>query len=884
MLHRVVILLLLVLSFHPGMTQPGIDIKGSVTDSTGAALIKATVLLISGKDSLSELTREDGSYLFQLPAAGAIELLVSMKGYLPFRNVFALGKDIPLGKDKKSFLLEPVVLQADYRELEPVTVIRIRPVIIRGDTVDYNAAAFPVRDGSEVEDLLKRMPGIEVDAQGNVLVQGKKIGKVLVDGKEFFGGDVLLAIRNLPADIVEKIQVVDDYGDKARLTGVKSGDAQKVLNIVLQKDKRHGQFGQVEGGGGNQGKYLGHVSGNAFTGDRQLSADASLSNNSSAGRDLAKSLSLGYADRWKKKWEGNGNLSVSGDDRVQQGSSTQDNTYYNSKLHQEQSNQSDGSNRSLNAGFSLTHRPDSNSQLRITPSLNLQDSKQDALSTFSTREQDSGFVKTTNGNSHNQTTNHTVTGGVNGYFEKIAPHSRSRFSLSADLNYSLNNPFSDNQSTTTATASGITGITRQHYLVTNTNTGLTGGATVNYFAPLGKATFLELSYDWHSTRTANNKITRQTDSTHPQPALIDSLSNDYLFHSVTQRLHAGYISHVKKLDMTLILEAQPGSLDGVTSGKGTTQTYHYFTLLPTAQLAYAFSREKKLSFNYSGSTSPPSLQQLSPIEDLSNPQYPVTGNPALKPAVNQSLNLQYEQSALKPTQYSGFGLGLNYTSTQNMIITNLVHPRDTGAVIQRTTFLNANGSSTLQGNFHISFPAFLHKQLRITTDGTILNSQGISMVDSVLSASTSLTYAQGIHCNWNIPDKSEVDLSANYSHTSTRYHSGNQLSSQSSAVGWSLNNRHTFFKQWILNYSMSQSYTGSTGQGLQSNPTMLNAALQRQFLRKNRASIIFSAYDLLNQNSGAMQSSTPTSVTISHTALTGRYYMLSFQLKLQNFH
>lgn len=870
-------ILLICLQYHAAYAQQSFNLSGKVTDTAGTALSHATIRLVAGKDTLNTQTGDGGLFSINNLTTRKFRLWVTMKGFRSYEKSFSVNKD------NRSTQLEPITLQTNYDELDPVTITRVRPITIGEDTISYHAAAFLIRDGSAVEDLLKKLPGIEVDANGNVIAQGKKIGRVMVDGKDFFGGDVLKATRNLPANILDMIQVVDDYGDKARLTGVKSGEAQKVLNIVLKKDKRQGQFGQAEVGLGNHGKYLAHAFANSFKEERQLSIEGGLINNSVAGRSLSKNLGVNYADRWNKRWEGNGNVSISGSDQARAGSTIQDNFFSNSQFHQEQRNQSSSSGEGANIDFTLTHRVDTNSLLRINPSLSIERNTQDAISLFSTREEDSGFVKTTSGNSQNKGKGHAINTRLNGYFERTFPHSRRRLSISAWFNYSGNKPYNDNLSSTTTSANGSNGAILQHYLVSNTNFLWSGEATINYYAPLWNSSFLELMYDWRPNRTENRKLTQQMDSSHPNPVYVDSLSNNYQFQSVTQRLHVGYMSHAKKLDITLSLDAQPGSIEGQTVGKGNLQSYRYFNMLPSAQFNYSLTRERKLSFNYNSSISPPGLQQLQPVEDLSNPQYPVTGNPALKPSLNESYNLNYEQSSLQPTQYTGFGLGMGYNTTQHMIITNLVHPHDTSSVVQQTTFLNANGMNSLYGNFHISFPPFWGKRIRVTTDGSISNSHTISMVDSVLNRANSLNWGEGMHVSMNIPNRLDVDFSANYNHTSTRYQSGNNLPSQSSSASWSMTNRHTFFRQWIVNYSLSQSYTSGPGGILRSNPAMLNASMQWQFMRNNKATLSMVVYDLLNGNSGANQSVTPTSVTINRTELTGRYFFCTFLLKLSRF-
>src|SRR6185312_6841081 len=178
--------------------------------------------------------------------------------------------------------LAPIVLKADAVMLSGVTITDVNAVKVKEDTVEYNAAAYKVREGAAVEDQIKKMPGLDVDKDGNITAQGKSVTKVRLNGKDYMAGDVTSLTRNLPADLVQSVQIVDDYGDQANITGIKTGDPQKVLNINIRKDKNHGYFGQGTAGGGRDaitqidgtkdgGRYIASTNIFTFDGNRQIS-------------------------------------------------------------------------------------------------------------------------------------------------------------------------------------------------------------------------------------------------------------------------------------------------------------------------------------------------------------------------------------------------------------------------------------------------------------------------------------------------------------------------------------------------------------------------------------------------------------------------------------
>ena len=857
--------------------QLAFHLSGKVTDTAGIALSHATIMLIAVQDTLNTLTGDDGNFSITNWKTRKFKLRVTMKGYLSFIHAYSMPTD------QQSVQIQLITLRADYNELDPATVTRVRPISIQEDTVSYNVAAFPVRDGSEVEDILKRLPGVEVDINGNVIVQGKILGKVLVNGKEFFGGDVLLAIRNLPADVVDKLQVIDDYGDKARLTGVKSGESAKVLNIVLKQDKRNGEFGRLEAAGGDQGKYTTDVFGNAFKGERQLSANANVSNNSPAGSDLSKHGGFNYADQWDPRWGGAFNLNSSSQIPHSASSSLSNSYYPGEQLQQTQDSRNSSHSVNNNINTRLTFKPDSYSTLRLNATGGINQSNSQVSSNFTTLQQDSGYSKSTNGQSlnGNQSTTQNLNSGL--YYEKLSPHSRRRFSIQANVDYRGGNQSSNNQSTASVLTDSIPSNSFLHYLTSNQSQTWNLNLNSNYFLPLGPTFFLELGYRAQSSTSCNNILTRQPDSVSGVLQTIDSLSENILLRSTTQNFHAAYTGKLHRLDLTAALDAQPGQQRGTADSKGDIISYNYFSLLPNLEAAWNVDKSRKINITYNSQPNLPGLQQLAPFRNVSNPQYPVTGNPNLKPSYTNNISLHYEQSSLLPTQFFGFGIGFNYSSTQHTIIQNLTTPKDSSQVIQATTYLNAGNTNNLTANYHLTLPAFFNKRLRINYSGSLGETQTITMTDSIQYPTQTWTWAQSLHLQLLIPDLIESDLSGTYSESHSVYPAGSSLLNTFRSASLALNSRHYFFHYWILNYQLAQSYT-SNGNRLEPAPATLSASLQRQFLPHNMATITLTGYNLLNQSATVGQSTSPTTITQNRPVLTGRYFLLSFLIKLNHFH
>jgi hypothetical protein len=261
----------------------------------------------------------------------------------------------------------------------------------------------------------------------------------------------------------------------------------------------------------------------------------------------------------------------------------------------------------------------------------------------------------------------------------------------------------------------------------------------------------------------------------------------------------------------------------------------------------------------------------------------VKGNPSLKPAYSQSFNLRYERSTLQLLHYYDYGINLGYNTISNVILANLVHPKDTGTVIQETTYLNAGTVYTISSGYHITLPAQLNGRLKITLNGNLSYAKSLSMTDGIMYPTISRNWTQNFHLLYTIPEILESDISADYGSTLTTYHSGNPPPTLFSSAQWSASNKHFLWRRWILVYSLSQNLTSGRNAGLQSNPALLTVALQRQFLKKNRLTASITADDLLNSAKAQSLAVSPTSAVTTQQVLNGRSFMFRLLWKWGKF-
>ncbi len=252
-------------------------IKGLVIDSTSQkALLEANVSLLNGRDSSFvqvQSTGGEGDFTLTGIAPGTYQVLVSFVGYQS-KNL-----RVTITPERPEVVLGTILIQPKTQNLGEVVIVQERPpVSVKGDTVEFNASSFKTQPNAQVEDLIKKLPGMEVDRDGNVKAQGQDVKRVFVDGKPFFGNDPKMATRNLPADMIERVQVFDRQSDQSQFSGVDDGERDRTINLVTKRDRRRGVFGQEAFGYGTDDRYQGRISVNRFNNGQQLSAIGQLNN------------------------------------------------------------------------------------------------------------------------------------------------------------------------------------------------------------------------------------------------------------------------------------------------------------------------------------------------------------------------------------------------------------------------------------------------------------------------------------------------------------------------------------------------------------------------------------------------------------------------------
>jgi len=895
--------------------QTGREVSGLVKDSTGATLPGTSIKMLTGKDSSTVATDANGRFTFPSVTVNQFSLVVYSIGYTPLRRRFILDNATTPAQ------LAPIILKSESKTLNQVNIVDVNAVKIKEDTVEFNAAAYKVRQGAAVEDAIKKMPGMDVDKDGNITAQGKSISKVRLNGKDYMAGDVTSLTRNLPADLVQNIQVVDDYGDQANITGVKSGDPQKVLNINIKKDKNYGYFGQGTVGAGrdaipqvdgskDDNRYVASANIFSFSGDRQVSVSGNLNNtntnlfnfgggpgggrgggppglfgNNANGITTAKSFGFNYRDSWGKKITAYGSYSFANNSVNTISSSLQNNISLQTPTATTSNSVQTDNRTNHRANFNIEYKPDTVNYIKFSPTFSYAGLRttQNATNLLTSGTDTSSFYNL----ALRSRSTAPIFGGSLLYNHRFNSHGRN-FSVlvtggSTSTNY-YQNPVYDY-------LAGKANAPVNQMINTDSKTDSVG-ASFSYMEPLGKLSYLELNYGYRNARTTSDKLT-DTLTDEGVSNRYDLLSNDYRFNFITNRIGVNFRYIDKKYNYTLGVAALPTLLEG--SSSITTPTHvNTFNFTPVARFVYNFSRSQALTINYAGSPNSPTYVQLQPVIDYSSASYPVQGNPNLNPEYNNVLSVRYNKFDFATGNV--FFSNLNFTQTNDKIVANTVsYPRNytdpklAGTISTRYT--NASGFYSASA-FYLYAKPWEKRKYTLFINGNIAYNNNISYISNVDSVNfdettqkniaKNLVLTQGARFRVDITDIIDAEANASYSIN----HSNNSLSQANvnnnfRTITLGLNGKNYLWKDWTVSYDFTktiyQGYVGAT------NPNILNTYVERRFLKGNVGTLRFAVNDVFNENTGFTSTQTAYSIAQSNVNRLGRYYMLTFTLRLQKF-
>lgn len=896
-----------------GFSQKQVMVKGSVKTEDGKPLSGASVTLYYAgkKDSLKTVSNDKGAFTFNNVAPAKVQVVVSFIGFKKFANEYDY-----TGAFGEQNIWDIVMNPGDYT-LETVTVEAAK-IQIKEDTVSYKIDSTMYRKNDNVEEVLKKLPGIEVDRTGKVTAQGKEVTRVKVNGKDFFGGDVTTATRELNADMVDRIQVIDDYGDQSAFTGVRDGEASKTLNIQLKKDKNKGYFGNVTAGAGTEDRYLGGLSLNLFNNDQQVSILGNINNTNAStfnfgnsgspmgammggmarsmgigrggagagsafgnfgnndGININKSLGINFKDQWGSKVSAYGSYSVSERNSLTINNTTQQNIFQNSSVTNIQNSNNDAVNTNHRFSFNVEYTIDSFNYIKFTPNVSYRNSDATNFSDFLFLANNDAKTNEgiTSSISHSEAPNVSGTILFNHRFR-----TRGR-TLSLNLNAGSSKTESTDDFQNLSTIYPLGGGSKDSALYQNIlqdNENKNASVRASYIEPLNRKQSLEFNYAYSRQLTGNDRENYVVDPATGQLTYIDSLSNIFDNTYITNRFGVNFRTNQKKFNYSVGLAVQPASIEtnSITGKYSFKQNIvNYF---PLVRYAYNFSRSRSLSINYNGSTNQPSLTQLQPITDFSNPQFITIGNPNLRPEFNNVLSIRYNNfDFISGNVFFG---NISASFTNDKIVSNVANK---GFGVQETRYLNSDGYYTVSAFYNMSRP-FQNRKYVVSLGGNASFFNNVSFVNDQRNKGRNWLLGQRLSFDYKLKKWLESSLAVNFSLNNSEYSLQKQLNNTTRAWTISHNSRIFLPKGLVFTYDIDKTINDGFANNVTVNPLIINANLEKQFFAKKNLSVKLQAMDMLNENTNISRSVTATGFTDSRTNRLGRYYMLSFIFRLNKF-
>jgi hypothetical protein len=901
------------------------EVSGVVRDSSDNAIIGATVTLKSKKDTIRTSTNADGIFVLKNVKLAAFSIEVASMGYVTKFNKYLQNDAV------KKLVLDPIIMRENSKQLKTVTINGVPSITYKTDTVEYRASDYKVRENSTVDELLKKMEGFEVGSDGSVTHQGQAITKAKLNGKTYASGDVAAAIQNLPADIVEKIQVVDDYGDAAARTGVKDGDPQKVLNITTRADRSVGTTGRLTGQYGNNDRYnanlfvqrinanqqlglIGNlrntvngvassgVSGGATNGGGGGSVGAGARGGGSPGTTKSGGPSINYRDQWSKKVQVTGGYAYTfnNNNSINSSYGQSVSTYGSSDFVSHSTREADSKNHNFNFEMDIT--PDSANYIQITPTF-IYSSSTSASNSFSDNinRYTTGFEHpVVNGvsSSLNSAPDYSGTVFYQHIFKKPKRNISVQLSLTNSNSIVNSDKFNDYHYYGDSTENISIKDELSHLLTYRTSDNTTYRASMTYVEPLGKYSQFEFNGQTRKSQYDNKAIT-DTVLASGQLLELTRFNNVYNYSFIETRLTFNYRFTGVKYNISLGTTLVPTQLDGtkVNQGAGAdvSTSRSDFRIIPVFRFAYAWSRTERFTFAYSGSNQEPGFQQIQPFVDKSDTNNVVIGNPNLRASFSNSLTAQYNNYIANSKL--NFSVGLNGTYTQDQISSNVILQRVllTPAVpasgstpakpatyknIRNTYYVNLDDTHAIVGRYNVA-KQLDDRKYNLSLNGNVTYSYSTAMSNNVLYHNTNWRFDERfgprISPNENIEINPYIGYDISRSFTTLLNATSTSLQTTSLAI----DGKVYFLKTFQVNYSATKSYvTGLSG--LNTNPLVINMGLQKEFLKRKNLVITFDIYDLLHQNNFIEQTLPPQggyTNTLSNSL--SRYFLIGMRLNLQ---
>lgn len=923
-------------------TMSAITLSGRAIDSNDkSGLAGATVkLLKANKDStLVKGVSTDEQGYFKLTDVGQGKYIVSIN-YIGYKNC---NKNITVTKNSGNIKLEDMALEASSIMLKEAVVTGVKTeIVVKEDTVEYNADSYKTQPNAVVEDLLKRLPGVEVDSDGKITANGKEIKKILIDGKEFFADDTKVGTKNIPVNIVDKVQVVDRKSDLARLTGVDDGEDETVINLSVKKGMNNGWFGNVSAGYGTDDRYEANFMINRFSdGDqftilgggnntnnmRFTNGSASRFSRFGGGGGINTNQNIGFnfnvGSKDSEKFRAGGNVMYSHNDQKSTNRNNRQYLFTDSTSFSDSRTINRNESHNVNGRFRIKWEIDSFNTFEFRPNFSFNFNESSKIDSTRTLDGNMRDVNYSFNNDKSDGKSYEFAGQLV-YNHKFRSHPGRSFSI--QMRYSMSDVNEDGNSLSQNryylfddSLEIINQIDENHRWNNQVN------GRITWTEPIGdikNALFLDIAYlanyrwnnadklvydvpysrsiDYMNDLLSNSSVRNYIRNTYTSyalsnPVLLEQLVADELamgnpvlneddsnrfrndFFTQTIELGIRKVSSTLNANFGISLNPSMSRSENLINTEKSIPTRWVWNFAPYARVRFKMSKTRSLQLNYRASTSQPSMNQLQPVADKSNPLRIVQGNPDLKPSFTQRLNARYNDFNQEAQRSIMAMISAQYTL--NSIISMTDFNNETGGQI--TTYGNVNGVWNVFAMGMISVP-LRNKHFYYSTHLNTRYSSTVGYNNKTFnrSGTFSVNVSPGMTYRTDVV---ELQLRPNYNLQTTH----NTVNTKNDLTvhrygGWFNGNITLPFGLSFntdLNFSASKGYTD----GYNTEQWLWNASVSYEFLKGRQASITARVYDILGQRKSISRSVTANYIQDSESNSLTRYAMFTFAYKFNTF-
>ena len=911
-----------------------VTVSGRVIEAgTKEPVELAAVQLLSLPDSAQVAgmtTSTQGYFSLSKQKPGKYLLKVSFIGYVTKIIPVQLTANVPAKK------MGNIELATDAVMLQEAVVVAEAPqVTVVEDTLMYNSSAYRTPEGAMLEELVKKLPGAEIDDDGNVKINGKDLKKIMVDGKEFFGGDVKTGLKNLPVDMVDKLKTYDKKSDLARVTGIDDGEEETVLDLTVKKGMNQGWFGNADLGVGTKDRYTGRMMLNRFVDKTQFSIIGSANNvndqgfsgggggprwRSNNGLNATKMLGANFATQ-TNKLELGGSVRYNFQDADISSINSSERFLQNGNSYSNSNNKNRNKGTNLNADFRMEWKPDTLTNIIFRPNfsygrtnnasrsesgtfnedpfnlivnpndyLNFDNLSDDPLKDIRVNATNSASLskgKSLSGNATLQVNRKLNNRGRNLTFRGVfgyGDNDNDQYTQSETRYYQLLNHLG-----------GDSILYRNQYITTPTrNYNYT--AQVTYSEPIAKATFLQFSYQFQYKYSKSDKTTFDL-LDYPDWAIggalpsgyeshaVDSLSKnaEYRYYNHDASVGLRFIRPKYQLNVGMSFQPQNSTLSYKKGDYMIDTTRTVFNFAPNMDLRFRFSKVSQLRFTYRGRSNQPTMENLLPITDNSNPLNIRMGNPGLKPSFAHTMRLFY--NTYNAEKQRGIMTHFSFTATQNSISNSTRYNEETGGLITRPENINGNWNAFGMFGFNT---ALKNKKYTINTFTNVNYQNNVAFLynqdtkNNDRNTSTGLTLGERVTGSYR-NDWFEFSLNGSINYTAERNKLRPENNQEPYTYSYGASTNITMpWKMTLATNIANQSRRGYRDSSMNRDELIWNAQLAQSLL-KGAATVSFEVYDILRQQSNISRSLSADMRSVSEYNGINSYCMVHFIYRLNIF-